>query len=494
MALTFEQFKKLRDEGLTINQIIKFEKGEIPLTTPILTKEKEEELKSSIENRALFPAKTGESPIIAGLKATGNVPSSLVNLAFNLGGALLSPIETGKGIFKTIKGAGAALGRKAAEAGLLGERAEEKIKEIPKLEEEQIFNQVINSLKERYGSLEAAQRTATNDPFGFGLDVMAILSATPGAKTLLRESRLAPQAFRAKIARNLELGAEKRITEAFAPTKEFTKTLTKKIAPELRKRKIIAFSKEGLSSKIAQELETAGNKLNIELAKILPETQVKIKPIIDALEESKNQFLVKGTDIIAEPQAFKAASELQEIVAKLGDKASFESLRSLRQIWDKAVAKSKGFQKQLSDLDKLDIKKDATNAIRNELAKEFPDVAKINAEYSLWKNAETVINETLRRTTGQKLPLSQRLGQAAGRGVGLTKGLWEAIIYGELLKNAIGFFQSTAWKTVSAASKQKLAEALIEGNKVKANRILMAMMINKGQLTRKEANKILRAN
>lgn len=133
-------------------------------------------------NNATFLSKPDDNPIEAGLKSAGNVPSSAVNLGVNITEAALHPVETVKGIFNAIVGGGGKLRDKLAEgidtlthskvgstalgAGQTNEQAT------------QTFEALQNSLIERYGSLEAAQKTATEDPVGFGSDVVGILTAT----------------------------------------------------------------------------------------------------------------------------------------------------------------------------------------------------------------------------------------------------------------------------------------------------------------------------
>lgn len=126
--------------------------------------------KSAEEYGALIPAKTGEGPVAAGLKSIANVPSSFYTLGKGLVNAVAHPI-------KTVEGVGnAAVG--AVETGfnkLAG-------KPVPENNQTKTFGALANAMKERYGSLENAQRTATNDPAGFGADVLSILE---GGATLV---------------------------------------------------------------------------------------------------------------------------------------------------------------------------------------------------------------------------------------------------------------------------------------------------------------------
>jgi len=139
--------------------------------------------KSAIETKALFPSETGEGVVAAGLKSTGNVPGSFFQLVKGLGEAAIHPIVTGKSIFKTVRGAGELLGGKIL--SLAG--VEQKKIDRAFSEEADMARAVGSFFKERYGSLEAAQRTATNDPFGVGADIMALLAG--GSSTAIRLSK-----------------------------------------------------------------------------------------------------------------------------------------------------------------------------------------------------------------------------------------------------------------------------------------------------------------
>jgi hypothetical protein len=110
---------------------------------------------------ALAKAKKGEGAISAGLKATANIPSSAFNLAKSIGSAVIHPIKTVKGII--------GLGAGIVEKAIPGKQSQEKYADA-----------VGQYFKERYGSLENAQRTATNDPFGFGADIMGVITGGAG--------------------------------------------------------------------------------------------------------------------------------------------------------------------------------------------------------------------------------------------------------------------------------------------------------------------------
>lgn len=117
---------------------------------------------------ALFPSQTGEGPVAAGLKAVGNVPTSIYGLGKNLVNTVIHPIDTITGLGRAAIG-----GAENIDNALFGGTN-------PQDQNIQTANAVGKSFKDRFGGLENLQRTATNDPAGFGSDVLAALGL--GAK------------------------------------------------------------------------------------------------------------------------------------------------------------------------------------------------------------------------------------------------------------------------------------------------------------------------
>lgn len=116
---------------------------------------------------ALFPASNNDSGLTAGLKAAGNVPGSAIGLGKGIINTLIHPVETVKNLGNAAEG--------AIRSGI------EKVtgKKLPANEQTQqaqdTFSSLASALKDRYGGLDNLRKTATNDPFGFGADVLSIL-------------------------------------------------------------------------------------------------------------------------------------------------------------------------------------------------------------------------------------------------------------------------------------------------------------------------------
>lgn len=110
----------------------------------------------------LFPSSPTDTGLEAGKKALGNLPGSIYNAGKSLFEAGSHPIQTLKGLGSVALG--------GVEKLIPGQQGNE-----------QSFDAVVDSFKQRYGSLEALQKTATEDPFGFGSDVVALFSGIGGA-------------------------------------------------------------------------------------------------------------------------------------------------------------------------------------------------------------------------------------------------------------------------------------------------------------------------
>lgn len=118
---------------------------------------------------ATFRATGEEGGIKAGLKAAGNLPTSAYTFGKNIIGAVTSPLQTAK----AVGGAITDIGRTGMNivSGLVGS---EKKQETPTLDA------LGNVISERYGSVEKAQKTAIEDPFGVGSDILGVLTGGAG--------------------------------------------------------------------------------------------------------------------------------------------------------------------------------------------------------------------------------------------------------------------------------------------------------------------------
>ena len=119
---------------------------------------------SAQDTGATFPVTTQElnsgNLLTTTAKAVGNLPSSFAHLGGGLLNAALHPIKTVEGIGSGLVG--------GAE-NLVGAN-----KDNPD-QYQQTANAIGKAFADRYGSIENAARTATNDPAGVGADILSIL-------------------------------------------------------------------------------------------------------------------------------------------------------------------------------------------------------------------------------------------------------------------------------------------------------------------------------
>lgn len=151
------------------------------------------------EKTSTFQSSPTDSPLIAGAKSVGNLPSSVFNLGKNIVSTVLHPIDTTKSLLDIASGAGAKVAQTFLEHTQLGHSVLQKANDVrkqqglPELDTDSEgnikvpetgdltkINQLGEAVKNRYGSIEAAQKTATEDPAGFGADVLSILEGGAG--------------------------------------------------------------------------------------------------------------------------------------------------------------------------------------------------------------------------------------------------------------------------------------------------------------------------
>jgi hypothetical protein len=184
--------------------------------------------------------------------------------------------------------------------------------------------------------------------------------------------------------------------------------------------------------------------------------QLNVQPVLDSLESYKQQGVVNGVKV--DQDLVRQATQLQRVVEQLGPNVSYASLNRVRQIWDAKVAKAGGYAgTTLAEGSKVDAMREGANAIRDELAKNRPDIAKLNAEYSFWSKVQQVTGDTIQRRSGQEGALMPKLAGIGGAATGHTP--MGAVMY------ALGkVIQSPRWRTFSAVKKTQIANAISAGD------------------------------
>lgn len=148
----------------------------------------------------------------------------------------------------------------------------------------------------------------------------------------------------------------------------------------------------------------------------------------------------------------------------------FQILRRFKQAWDRSVSEAGGYTgNDFINNMKRATYREVANAVRDELNTARPDIARVGKEFHFWKTAQDVIDATVERTKSRQASLSQNMMTAAGMAKG---GVGVAL----LLRNLTKLTQSTGWNTTSAVLKDRLANAISNGNIRGANAMLTTML------------------
>jgi hypothetical protein len=301
-----------------------------------------------------------------------------------------------------------------------------------------------------------------------------------------------------KAAQVLRNSAEKQYGKAINATKEGNKWVSQNVAvPELLDRGVSAMTLNGLKSQATNEAQAVGTAIGKAWDALPQGTSLELQPVWDALDKGASDSLTiqasSGAKIPVTKAAATALDNMDHLKQTLLDVAEtnpatgklevpVDKLRQLRQAWDDIAAQAKVYQgKDLADAASGKIHAMAADAIRDELGQQFPDIAKLNKEYSFWKNVEKVVGDTVLRREGQGKPLTQTLMGVAGTAMGAPGGPLAAIAGKEGMEGLAALTRSTAWKTVSAVQKANLAKYLVSGNKGAVNFTIQQMLKGIGQ-------------
>lgn len=282
------------------------------------------------------------------------------------------------------------------------------------------------------------------------------------------------------IAKGLKNAAVSQYQRALSPTTKASKAITQDIAPEMVQRGVRG-SLEGMEQQAGQKISELNPQLNAayQQAGSMPTSAGSLpgatlvgagNKVIQDLETLKQSYMPGGN--IAQPQAVSAIEGVQGIIKQYGPDVSPDNLRRLRQIFEDPVAQRGGYAgADLSTNYTLSAQKQAADSIRGILNKN-PDIGSLNKEISFWLDVQRVTSESGLRRTGQEGGLLKTLwplgAAVAGGGAGFAAhgaeaGLGAAattMLATQVAKAA----RSPAWRTVSAVTKDRLANALARGD------------------------------
>lgn len=275
-------------------------------------------------------------------------------------------------------------------------------------------------------------------------------------------------------ATSLRAGANERITDVIKPTVGRNKVRfannAAAVAPVLAKEPgMLAFSREGLSAKVAERLEEASAKLDAADAARSPNQVFYRDVLARGLEDKLNRLKVSG--VVTDPMKPRAEVLRKAIgeLRQMGPVLTFDEVRQFRKAYDEPA--NTVYNPSLTqDFDtKMAAKRgaaDVTGTMRERLGKMDPKTAEANADYHIWRKASDVIEaaeetDRARPKVGRKL--AARLATMVGLG-SATGGLgaFAGFFLGPLLDGAVSMTPTT--RIATARAMTKLADAIDNGN------------------------------
>jgi hypothetical protein len=299
-----------------------------------------------------------------------------------------------------------------------------------------------------------AQRAESGDVSGAATDVASAVAYSKAPE--IARATGAPQA----LSDFFKSSAQKNYETILNPTKVATKYQTAKIMPQLMEEAPIAMTRKGLAGKAATQAEVAGQQIEQTVSGL--QGKMNTQPVIDGLQNLKKSFQVNGVSL--RPEVDNAIDTVSQQMQAMGPDVSLQDAVKARRILDSAVSEAKGYQgAQLSDASMAAIRKEAANSIRSELAQASPELAAVNAKFHFWNSLNDVLEQTIQRKTGQVGALSKVETVVAGAGGLAHAGLSGAAAYAGAVNLLGKVMRSTAWNTVTAATKSDIADALANG-------------------------------
>ncbi len=323
--------------------------------------------------------------------------------------------------------------------------------------------------------------TLTSGVIGGGLG-LATFGLAKGAGALL-EGAGGENALRQSAAKDIE--------GVLAPTTKANKFTTQKIAPELAKRGVTAPSRTALLEKATNEQEITGQALESAYEALPQDAKFEVSGLLQGLGNKMDELTINGHVPEAAGSNLRALESVQRDLINLGVKVGEDgqslfsdvaNVRKLRQILDSG---KKTFVASDLDAAKKQAENTLANLIREQFGKQFPDIAKLNKDYSFWSKVSQVLGDTIQRKTGQSGIMKTVGREILGASVGAPSG--HPIVGAALVKVLGDVVDSAGWKTASAALKTKLADALARANFVEANGILSKIIQGTGKVLQNPA-------
>ena len=327
---------------------------------------------------------------------------------------------------------------------------------------------------------------------GSGLGLLGPVGGPSAVRASVNAARRVVPAAARTAATALETGAAERVAGVMSPQVGANKVRfgnqAERVAPAISKdlaREGAPWTREGLHGQVQTKLSEAEAALDSAADARNANQVIHTKPVIKDLRQKRAELTAQthrigsfkaGEDVVPAPNAERVAQIDQAIaeVEQLGPVANYEALRRTRQAYD-IPAKAVYSPSMTADYLKSQGGKlgaaDVAGVLRDSLAKMDPNTAAANAQYSLYRAANDVLEAT--REVERTRPRVGRLianrifttvagGQAAGP-LGAAAGYVAAPLLDA------GAVMGVTTKLKVAAMQQRLATAIRHGNIAQVN-------------------------
>lgn len=434
-------------------------------------------------------------------------------------GEMLNPINIAKGVYSTVRhpfDTAAAVGRSHVEQFGKAKTA------LGEGRYSEAFGHGLATITPVLGPVaaEAGEQIGSGDVAGGMGKAVGVLAPTM-IPTAVRGVKRVVRAVPDEVAARAESAAATRVADVMAPKVGPNKTrfgnmaegvasaVAKDIATEPR-----MWTREALHSRVQTKLGEAESALDSASDARLAARTFNTKPLIDALMEKRRALMADavegskqprtavervspivdesgtpirvtdlkraplGAAVVPSPNAGRVAvidraiAELQQ----LGPVARYEPIRVMRQAYD-GPAKAVYSPSMTADYMKAQGGKlgaaDVTGVLRENLAKWDPPTAEANAQYSLWRKADDVLQATVEVERTRPRVGRQIIGRLTGTVLGAqTAGAPGAVagyVFGPVVDTAAAAGATTQLAT--ARMMGRLATAIRNGNVQEVTRL-----------------------
>lgn len=296
----------------------------------------------------------------------------------------------------------------------------------------------------------------------------------------------------------LEKEAEAKAEEFLKPTKVVTKQQAKQITPELLERikswELKTWDREFVKKQAELQLETVGKNIWDFIEQWNVKGDIRLDSLVDVLAKADNELRIDWVLLPWNEQASKFINKqvdfLWQLETKYGVNLPSSKQVELRRLYDVVFDKSVTRDKITKFQDEMQVK--LADELRKELAKNNPELAKLNLDFSFYKWLDNVLWETIERTTGQNktwLLTTLSAGQQWWVGAAIWASAWATIwgipwaaiwatIWGAAWAKLAKVVSNPKYKLVDAKKKSELADAIANGKTSKVEKILNSIIIS----------------